>query len=81
MSIIYFTPPEIARRLRVSPAKVLTWVHSGALRAMNLAADPGGSRPRYRILMQDLLTFEASRAVTPKVRGRRRRQGNAIDFF
>jgi excisionase family DNA binding protein len=41
----YRTPPEIARRLGVGPEKVLAWIRSGELAAVNLATTRHG-RPR-----------------------------------
>ena len=59
------TPPQLARRLGVGPDKVLQWIHSGELPAMNGAAKPNG-RPRYLIDIEDLQAFENRRAVTPR---------------
>ena len=33
-----YTPPELARRYGIKPAKVLAWISRGELRAINLAA-------------------------------------------
>jgi excisionase family DNA binding protein len=76
------TPPEIARRCRISPDKVLTWIRSGELRAINVATRPGG-RPRYLIDEKDLADFEARRAVvsSPTTKPRRRQTKNVIAFF
>lgn len=58
------TPPQYAEQLGVNPAKVIGWIRSGAL----LAIDVGNaSRPRYLIDADDIDTFERSRAVTPAV--------------
>lgn len=50
------TPPQVARLLKVNPDKVLTWIRSGKLHAVNVTVKPGG-RPRYRIAMSDLEAF------------------------
>jgi excisionase family DNA binding protein len=69
---------EVARRLRVSPDKVLVWIHRGELRAVNVATNRSG-RPRYRVALADMLTFEAGRqAVVPTVQRRRPRPGNNV---
>jgi len=67
------TPPELARRWGISPDKVLTWIRSGELRAIDTSATRGG-RPRYLIDLQDIQAFEARRAVQRPVRVQRRRR-------
>ena len=76
------TPPELARQWGIDVAKVLKWIKSGELRAVNLATTRTG-RPRYAIDQADMAIFEASRAVhppAPRVR-RRRRDPAIIEFF
>ncbi|MGA2031216.1 MAG: helix-turn-helix domain-containing protein [Thermoguttaceae bacterium] len=70
------TVPEVAKLLRVSPDKVLSWIRSGRLRGYNIAERENG-RPKYRVNPDDLQAFTQQRAVTqpaPKGRpiGRRR---------
>lgn len=79
------TAPEVARHLRVSPNKILTFIRSGELAAINIASRPSG-RPRYRIDQADLEKFEAKRAVAAvgkPIRQRRRSRDNGaiIQFF
>ena len=77
------TPPEIARRWGVSADKVLGWIRSGELRAMNVASKLT-SRPRYLVDLADLAAFEERRAVIPpppRVQQRRRRAEGVIEFF
>ena len=80
----YVSPPEIAKVLRVSHAKVLRWIRSGDLLAADLATHRG-QRPRWRIARSDLDDFLAHRAATPLPQpGRRRRfRGNehVIEFY
>ena len=59
-----FSPPELARRWRVSPDKVVGWIRSGELAAFNVAARPGG-RPRWRVSPEAMAAFEAARSATP----------------
>lgn len=74
------TPRELARHLRVTTHKVLEWIRSGELIAMNVATRQS-KRPRYRIEAGDLAHFQQRRVslMTPNgeqtVRrgGRRRR--------
>ncbi|TWT92457.1 Helix-turn-helix domain protein [Botrimarina colliarenosi] len=68
------TPPELARLWRVSPQKVLAWISSGELRAINAATNPNGERPRYLIDADAVTAFERSRAVVePKPAPQKRR--------
>lgn len=76
------TPPELAKLWGIDVQKVLHWIKSGELRAINAATDRSG-RPRYLIDISDLAAFEASRAVqppTPRIR-RQRADPNVIQFF
>lgn len=74
------TPPMVARRLGVKPEKVVAWVRSGQLRALNVS---NGTRPRFRIDPADLAVFEQGRAVVPAAKPSRRRRQSAdvIQFF
>ncbi len=56
--------PTIARMEGVAEKKVLDWIRSGELRAINIARRPDG-RPRYAIDIDDLAAFERSRLVVP----------------
>ena len=78
----YMTPPAVAERYGVEPAKILTWIRSGELRAVNVATTTGG-RPRWKVSPADLALFEAARAAgpTPKVTRRRRKTPGIIEFF
>ena len=78
----YFTPPETARLLGVKHDKILAWIKSGELAAVNLATRHGG-RPRWRISRQALDDFLARRAAKPppKPRRRRREPQNVIQFY
>lgn len=58
------TPPEVARRWGVKPSKIIGWIRSGELRAIDASASVGG-RPRYLIDLDDLAVFEAKRTVGP----------------
>jgi excisionase family DNA binding protein len=76
------TPQRVADYLRVSRGRVLSWIRSGELGALNLAATRIG-RPRYRILPEHLAAFAAAHRVgaAPKVPPRRRRSRDEIDYF
>jgi excisionase family DNA binding protein len=49
----WFTPQEIADRLKVSPFAVRRWIREGRLRAVLL----GGKKTGYRIRESDLNAF------------------------
>ncbi len=79
----YHTPPTVAESLGVNESKVLAWIRSGELAAVNVAAHVGG-RPRWRIAQSDLELFLLRRTATPPapaVRRRRRAGPNVIQFF
>ena len=80
----YVSPPEIAKVLRVSHAKVLRWIRAGDLLAADLATHRG-QRPRWRIARADLEDFLARRATGPPPVPRRRRRlmkdEHVIEFY
>jgi hypothetical protein len=76
------TPPELAKQWGIDVKKVLHWVKTGELRAINAAADQSG-RPRYLIDVADIAAFETARTVqppTPRIR-RRRTDPGVTQFF
>ena len=80
----YLTPPELAKRLRVKPAKVLVWINNGELLgAINVATNLGG-RPRWRIPPSAIAAFEEARSAKPPTKRttrRRRRDLRVTEFF
>ncbi|HEV3022085.1 MAG TPA: helix-turn-helix domain-containing protein [Pirellulales bacterium] len=79
----YVSPNELAAELGVSWSKVIGWIKSGELVAVNLAAQPG-RRPQWRIARTDLELFLARRSATPTPRATRRRRkpaGEVIQFY
>jgi hypothetical protein len=79
------TPPQLAKRWSVSPAKVLGWIRRGELAALNLADTPSGKRPRWRVTPEVVQQFEASRlspAARPQaVRRKRPARSDVIQFY
>lgn len=74
------TPPQLAKQWGVSTGKVLHWITSGELRAINAATNPTGDRPRYLIDVTDVESFERSRAaVSPKPAPQKRRSKKPAD--
>lgn len=76
------SPPQIARAWGVSPDKVLTWIRTGELRAIDASTRRSG-RPRYLVDVGDLARFEAARAVMPlpKTSRKRKKANDVIEFF
>jgi excisionase family DNA binding protein len=78
----WFSPPQLARQLGVDPSKVVSWIHSGELEAVNVAKSLGG-RPRYRIGPVALERFlqRRSTARSPKPVRRRKRAGGYVPKY
>lgn len=78
------SPPELARQWGLSADKVLAWIKTGELRAIDAATRRGG-RPRYLIDIADIAAFEVARAAAPSTtaprRTRRRRETGITEFF
>ncbi|MGA2259562.1 MAG: helix-turn-helix domain-containing protein [Thermoguttaceae bacterium] len=68
-----FSPPTLAARWGLDKAKIIGWIRSGELRAINAAAKRGG-RPRYLIDVEDIQAFEQVREVLPACPQRRVRR-------
>jgi excisionase family DNA binding protein len=54
--------PEVAERLGVGRRTVLSYIHSGALSAINISS---AKLPHYRVSESDLAAFVEARRVTP----------------
>ena len=59
-----FTPLEVAVMWGVSKEKIIAWIRSGELRAID-ASTQRAHRPRFLVDLTDLQDFEARRAVIP----------------
>lgn len=76
-----FRPRDLAKRYRVGMGKVLSWIRSGELRAINVAVSLLG-RPRFVVLPESLAEFERRRDCSPKPKvERRRRRPASKDWF
>jgi hypothetical protein len=80
------TVPQVARLWGVSSHKVIHFIRTGELKAINLAASRT-NRVRYSIDLADIEAFELSRQVVPDgglsttKRLRRRAAANVKEFF
>ncbi len=66
--------PDFARRLGVSPEKVITWIKSGELVAVDVSMKPGVGKPRYRIDPAEIESFLSRRSVRPAIKPMKRRR-------
>ena len=73
----YLSPPEIARQRGVDVKKIIAWIHTGELRAVNFATTTSG-RPRWKISPEALAAFEAARSAGPQPRVTRRRRKDPL---
>jgi hypothetical protein len=60
-----FKPAEYAEARGISVDKVLSWIRSGELQAINVAQSANGQRPRYRIATDAIERFETARSTCP----------------
>jgi hypothetical protein len=76
-----YTVRDLARRYRVSPERVRTWIKRGELLAINTRDRCG--RPRFVITPEALAAFERRRQVTtpPPKATRRKKSSGVIDFY
>ena len=80
---VYLSPQDIATSRGINVIKVLTWIKSGELKAVNVATC-AGKLPRWRISPADLERFDAARAAVPQApvtRRPRRKAGHVVEFF
>ncbi|NQU23814.1 MAG: helix-turn-helix domain-containing protein [Candidatus Nealsonbacteria bacterium] len=79
---IMLTPPAVAKRYGVKPERILGWIRSGEIRAIDVSSK-GSKRPRFRIDPKDLEVFELRRSVVPakKPSRRRRQQADVTEYF
>lgn len=79
----FLTVAQVADRLGVAPGKVLGWVGSGELSAIDTSA-ARNQRPRWRIDPAEFERFLAGRRSTPPAkpaRQNRRKLANVIEFI
>ncbi|HUE74867.1 MAG TPA: helix-turn-helix domain-containing protein [Pirellulaceae bacterium] len=79
----HMTPKEVAELCRVTPDKVLDWIHDGALLAVNLARHAGG-KARWRVSHDDLRDFlrrRRSQPPAPAPKRKRRQPENVTQYY
>lgn len=79
----YLTPPKVGALLGVGHDKVLGFIRTGELRAIDLSTTRG-KRPRWRISPDDLNAFLARRSATPSPKLRRHQKqqdASVIEFY
>ena len=69
-----WTVPQVARDLGVNRQKILSWIASGELIAVNIARQADGKRGRYRVTAAALADFLQSRQTRPPAKPMRRRR-------
>jgi excisionase family DNA binding protein len=74
------TPAQLAKRWGVDVKKVLGWIHSGKLRAIDVS---NGSRPRFKIDEADIEDFDRRKTWRPErsVEKRQRIQRNILQLI
>jgi hypothetical protein len=75
-----FTVRELSERFRVNQTKVLSWLRSGELIGVNVAASTI-SRPNWRITAEAVAMFEKSRSSVPLPKVERRRVTRTASGF
>lgn len=77
------TVEDLTHRFGVTEHTVLTWIHSGELKAVNVGRAPDSKKPRWRISEEALTEFEAKRTPTQAVprAKRRKRRADVIQFY
>ncbi len=75
-----YSVDQVAKRYRISPNKVLDWIATGQLRAVNVAANPQGARPRWRVTTEAIAAFEALRSSPPAPSVRTARRGDYVRY-
>ncbi len=82
---VCYTPPKLAKRWGVKAEKVIAFIRSGELRALDVSMHPGVGKPRFRITPEAVKDFETrreSQQTPPKPQKRSRaKESDEIDYF
>jgi len=71
--IASLTPPELARRWRVAPEKIVVMIRKGVLHGFDVST-PGSRRPRYRVNISEVISYEERRSAAAPVKAVRRKR-------
>lgn len=74
------SPPKIAKRFGVKADTVRSWIHSGELRAINVAPS-GSTKPSFRVSDEAIAEFQLKRGTQPPAPTRRRRKPSAVKQY
>lgn len=75
-----YSPAEVAKSYGASVDKVVGWIRSGRLTAINIGN--GATKPRWRIRQSDLAEFERARlSKKPATPTRRWREDPAVTQY
>lgn len=86
MSDEWTTPPQYAESRGVNVRKVLWWIETGELQAVNFATKRSG-RKRWKLSQESIAAFEQARtnhgkSATPAKRRREKPEtGGVVEFF
>ncbi len=82
MTRLFQSARHRAAQLYVKPGRVIHWIHTGQLRAIDVSERKGG-RPRWRISPEALQEFLAARSNRKPAKATRRRKAPLplVDFF
>jgi hypothetical protein len=80
VSDAYYSVQALSQSLKVSEDKVLAWIRSGELAAINVATSVG-RRPRWRITAEAWDGFAARRTQTVAPRHRQIRKSKTVTEF
>lgn len=75
------SPPALAKEAGVAREKIIAFINSGELRAINLSE---GTVPRWRVSEDDWQAFLASKSnqkPAKKTRRRTQKQSDVIEFY
>ena len=80
--ITYLSPPQIAEQWGVKPSKVIAFIDSGELKAVDLSERLGGKRRRWKVSPEAIEAFLQARTNrAPAKAVKRRRAAAPMEFF
>ncbi|WP_397570219.1 helix-turn-helix domain-containing protein [Schlesneria sp. T3-172] len=72
----HYTPKEVAARFRCKVEKILAWIASRELIAIQAGSNQNGGKPRWLISPEALEDFERARTTVPAPKPVPRRRRN-----